>query len=229
MDWQRVPQTWSGSRKIPVAETVIYARDNRVISDELTILSHDLRAVQVTSGQETKTVLLPDDRIWLLLHDRRSLQRLLYARTEYLPSRVVHVSQTGYKTTHWLNAFPTYNEMCLVFDNAFRNLYWSYPYQQPLHTKDLLTLIMLLFILLHFLCTHFCNTLYRVSSNSYTTNTIRPSSSILHPAAAFSTNHSFIFIHLHFHTFTLHFVLLLVKLFDQFFFVFCYHNEIICI
>ena len=39
---------------------------------------------------------------WLLLHDRRSLQRLLYATVRHCRSYVDHVSQTGYKTSSWI-------------------------------------------------------------------------------------------------------------------------------
>ena len=41
---------------------------------------------------------------WSLLHERRSLQRLLYATTRNCLSNVYFVSQTGYMTTCWLNA-----------------------------------------------------------------------------------------------------------------------------
>jgi len=53
--------------------------------------------MQETSWQERKTLLLVDDKTWSLLHDRRSVQRLLYATTSYCWLYVVHVSQTGYK------------------------------------------------------------------------------------------------------------------------------------
>jgi len=55
------------------------------------------------------------------------------------------------------------------------------------------------------------STLYCVSTNTSTTNTTWPSSSIVYPFAAFSTNRNHSLIHIHFHTFTVYSILHLLS------------------
>jgi len=45
MDWQRVPQAWSSSRKTPVAETVIWTSDDAHRCVSRSVMLHTAQAV----------------------------------------------------------------------------------------------------------------------------------------------------------------------------------------
>ena len=119
---------------------------------------------------------------------------------------------------------------------------------QPPHTKRLAhfehaTLYTITLLVHQFLT---ASTLYRVSTNTSTTNTFplctcriaQPFFTILHKHHMAIFQYSVLpygflhkshlgFIHIHFHTFTLHSILSSIKLFNQFIFAICSQNQII--